>query len=144
MSYEVKAAALTPPCDGKNLIVRATSASSRRLRFPKSWRHAIITVEADAEDVYVTFGGTSVTAVSTAVTTVTSEAVASHAAGLCWKVPAGQERNFDLDLIEADNPGTADDPLANVRMADISPTANGYIRIVRTGTKVNLNETGLV
>lgn len=144
MSYEVKAAALTPPCSGKNVIVLDSTAASARLRFPKSWRHSIVTIQADGVDVYLNWGGTGASAVIAAVTTLSSEAPASHATGCSVKVPNGQERNYDLDLIEADFPGTADDPLANVRLAHIENATGGWIRITRTGLKVNLNETGIV
>lgn len=143
MSYSEKDAQLTPPCDGKNLIVLASTAASRRLKFPASWRKSVITIQAQGLDQWVTFGGTGVTAVPTAVTTLTSEAPSAHASGLCWHIPAGQERSFDLSLIKMDNGGNTNDNHA-LRMALISTDTTGYIRIQRASGQASLSETGLV
>lgn len=142
MPYDVKAAGLTPPCGGKNIIVLDSATSSARLKLPASWRTSIITVQADGVDVYVAFGGTSITASQTAVTTLSSEAPSAHAAGVSYKIPNGQERNFDMTLIGCDNPGNANQ-LHAVRMAHIESAAGGWVRVYRSSGPVHLNESGI-
>lgn len=144
MSHAEKDAQLTPPCEGKNLIVLASTGSSRKLKFPASWRKSVITIQAEGLDEWVTFGLSGVSAApTTGLTTLTSEAPSAHAAGTCYHIPAGQERSFDLSLIKTDNPGDTNDNHA-LRMALISTGTTGYIRIMRASGVVSLNETGLV
>lgn len=142
MSMTEKAAGVTPPYESKNLIVLASSASSSRVKLPASWRRSIITIQAEGVDLWVCFGGTSASAVKTAVTTLTSEAPSAQAAGLCQYIPAGQQRDFDLSLIVAKNPGNTSD-IVNTRLAWIASATGGYVRIIRSSGPVDEAETGL-
>lgn len=143
MPYSEKAAAITPPYSGKNTIVLASATSSARLKFPASWRRSIVTIQADGVDVYVCFGDTTVTAVIAGATTLTSEAPSAHGTGECIKIPNGQEKHFDLALIDAKNPGNANDQHA-IRLAHIESATGGYVRIYRSSGPVNSESTGLV
>ena len=144
MQHCEKDAQLTPPCEGKNLIVLASTAASRKLKFPASWRKSLVTIQAEGLDEWICFGGSGVAAApTTGLTTLTTEAPSAHAAGTCYHIPAGQERTFDMSLIKCDNPGNTNDNHA-VRMALISTGTTGYIRVMRASGEVSLNETGLV
>lgn len=129
MSETTKAAAVTPPVGGSNVIVRASVTSAERIKIPAAWRRSWLTIEADGVDVYVTLGDGTVAADSTGTTTLTSEEVSAYDGGECSKIPSGSEKPFDLSqLLPVD---------ADLYLSHVASATGGYVRITRSSGHVN-------
>lgn len=95
------AASIKPPVIGVDTIIIASSTSSARVQIPTSWLGSWITVKADGCDCYFGFSASATATVDgTAVTTITSGAVASHGTGECDKVVDGGKESYDLSKLE--------------------------------------------
>lgn len=134
MSVQAKAASITPPVQGKNLWVFASSDSSTAIECHPSWNRSFLTIEADGVDVYVAFSDDpTATADPTATSTVTSGVITAVDGDECRKIPDGQERDFDLSAL----PWSSDDG-KKLYLVIVSSASGGYVRVTRSSGLVAL------
>lgn len=129
MSEVSKAAAVTPPVPGSNIIVRASVASAERIKIPDAWRRGWVTIEADGVDVYFGFGGSTVAVDSTGTTTLSSEEVSAYDGGECSKIPSGAEKAVDLSQIQP--------VIQDLYISHVESGTGGYFRMTLTSGLVN-------
>lgn len=80
------------------------STSSANAELPKSFCDSFITIDAEGGDVWVRFESKKDVASPTVVTTGSSTGTPVAAvSNLGWRVPAGEERHFDLSTIPTED-----------------------------------------
>ena len=134
MSVQAKAASITPPVQGKNLWVFASSDTSAAIECHPSWNRSFLTIEADGVDVYVAFSSDpNATVDPTATSTVAGGVITAVDGDECRKIPDGQERDFDLSAL----PWTSDDG-KKLYLVIVSSASGGYVRVTRSSGPVTL------
>lgn len=99
MSLETIAANVAPPLaydatkPGSGVYCRANTASSVRYTLPTDWKTNYVTFGTKGDDIYVLFGGASVTITLPQVSSLSGEDL-TPVAGTAYYIPAGAEKNF--------------------------------------------------
>lgn len=125
------AARVTPPAQGGNdLVVLASGTSAAILRVPDSWKTGWVQIRPRGVDTYyrlvgVPAGNSAPTpgASASAVTTLSSGVISSHAAGVSEHVADGEAEPLDLSLLDRDKDWYID---------HIESATGGFLRIRRT------------
>lgn len=126
------AASIKPPVSGVDTIIIASAASAARVAIPASWRNSYLTIHADGVDLGFAFTTSVSLAVSlSAVTTITSNAVASHGTGECEKLESGLKAHYDLRQLR--DPGAGEWYFAHIESA-----TGGFIRLTRSSGQAKL------
>ncbi len=97
-AYLVDAAVIPPPITGSTTTVNvarlAVPASSTRFIIPDEWKGCYVTFQAKGGQIHLVFGGSGVTADTTA-NTISSEAITARA-NASYRIPQDQERSFKI------------------------------------------------
>jgi hypothetical protein len=121
---------IPPPITSVDTIIIASSTSVARCMIPENWRNSWITIMADGCDVYLAFSySVAATVDITAVTTITSSAVASHGTGECVKLLNGTSMHFDMSKAGRKN--------APLYLVHDESAASAFVRITRSSGQVS-------
>ena len=118
------AASMAPPFQ---MYVLATVSSSQAIQLPSAFKNKYATFVAEGLDVFIRFGTATLTASSTAVSTVTSNVPAVATNGT-YLIPAGTERHFDMRNVIGTDPISAGGSNSDIWFAHISSGTSGFLR----------------
>lgn len=122
MDITREAAEVRPPIES-GFHCRATVTSSERWAIPSAWRGHYVTFQAEGVAVFLLFGGASVAASASAVSTLSTE-VLTAVATASLLIPANGERHIYVP--------TTGEAAAITHLAHIAAATTGFLRAYRS------------